>query len=45
VAVGCALGYLDYRFPQIAWRDTYPNLVKLQDKLAQRTSFMETAPK
>ena len=45
VAVGCALGYLDYRFPQIAWRDTYPNLVKLQDKLAQRPSFMETAPK
>jgi len=45
VAVGCALGYLDYRFPQIAWRETYPNLVKLQDKLAQRPSFMETAPK
>ena len=45
VAVGCALGYLAYRFPQIAWRDTYPNLVKLQDKLAQRPSFMETAPK
>ena len=45
VAVGCALGYLDYRFPQIAWRDTYPNLVRLQDKLAQRPSFMETAPK
>jgi len=45
VAVGCALGYLDYRFAHIAWRDTYPNLVRLQDKLAQRPSFMETAPK
>ena len=45
VAVGCALGYLDYRFPQIAWRDTYPNLVRLQDKLALRASFIETAPK
>ena len=45
VAVGCALGYLDYRFPQIAWRETYPNLVKLQDKLALRASFIETAPK
>jgi glutathione S-transferase len=45
VAVGCALGYLDFRFPEIAWRDTYPNLVKLQDKLAQRPSFIETAPK
>ena len=45
VAVGCALGYLDYRFPQVNWRETYPNLVKLQDKLAQRPSFVETAPK
>ena len=44
VAVGCALGYLDYRFPQIAWRESYPNLVKLQDKLVQRPSFIETAP-
>lgn len=45
VAVGCALGYLDFRFPQIAWRESYPNLAKLQDKLALRPSFMETAPK
>ena len=45
VAVGCALGYLDYRFPQIAWRESYPNLVKLQDKLSLRASFVDTAPK
>ena len=45
VAVGCALGYLDFRFPQVTWREAYPNLVKLQDKLAQRPSFIETAPK
>ena len=45
VAVGCALGYLDYRFPQIAWRESYPNLVKLQDKLSLRASFIDTAPK
>ena len=45
VAVGCALGYLDYRFPQVNWREAYPNLVKLQDKLVQRPSFVETAPK
>ena len=45
VAVGCALGYLDFRFLQIAWRETYPNLVRLQDKLGQRASFIETAPK
>ena len=45
VAVGCALGYLDFRFPQITWRETYPNLNKLQEKLALRPSFVETAPK
>jgi len=44
VAVGCALGYLDYRFPQVTWRDSYANLAKLQDKLALRPSFVETAP-
>lgn len=45
VAVGCALGYLDFRFPQITWRETYPNLGKLHDKLALRPSFIDTAPK
>ncbi len=44
VAVGCALGYLDLRFPQIDWRGSYPNLAKLQEKLAQRPSFLETKP-
>jgi glutathione S-transferase len=44
IAVGCALGYLDFRFPQLAWRGDYPNLAKLHDKLTQRTSFVDTAP-
>ena len=44
VAVGCALGYLDLRFSQIAWRESYPNLAKLQEKLVQRVSFVETHP-
>jgi glutathione S-transferase len=44
VAVGCALGYLDFRFPQIAWRSEYPNLQKLVDKLASRQSFIDSAP-
>jgi glutathione S-transferase len=44
VAVGCALGYLDLRFTQINWREMYPNLAKLQDKLMQRASFAETVP-
>lgn len=44
VAVGCALGYLDFRFPAIDWRTPYPNLHKLHDKLATRASFIDSAP-
>ncbi|GBU15171.1 glutathione S-transferase [Polaromonas sp.] len=44
VAVGCALGYLDFRFPENAWRSRYANLNRLQDKLMQRASFAETQP-
>jgi glutathione S-transferase len=44
IAVGCALGYLDFRFPAIQWRDTYPNLDKLYAKLMQRQSFIDSLP-
>ena len=44
IAVGCALGYLDFRFAQIDWRTDYPNLLKLSDKLMQRASFIDTKP-
>lgn len=44
VAVGCALGYLDFRFPAIDWRSPYPNLAKLAAKLEQRQSFVDTLP-
>jgi glutathione S-transferase len=44
VAVGCALGYLDFRFAHINWRDDYTNLAKLSEKLAARQSFIDTRP-
>ncbi len=44
IAVGCVLGYLDFRFPEIGWSSDYPNLHKLQDKLMQRPSFSDTRP-
>ncbi|MFN9727255.1 glutathione S-transferase N-terminal domain-containing protein [Acidovorax sp.] len=44
IAVGCALGWLEFRFPEIDWRTEYPNLGKLMDKLAQRPSFADTRP-
>jgi glutathione S-transferase len=44
IASGCALAYLNLRFPEINWRDSHPNLAKLAGKLAQRASFKETVP-
>jgi glutathione S-transferase len=44
IAVGCSLGYLDFRFPEIDWRAGYPNLAKLQEKLMQRQSFIDSKP-
>lgn len=44
IASGCALGYLDFRFPAIEWRTRHPNLARLADRLAQRPSFAQTLP-
>jgi glutathione S-transferase len=44
IAVGCALGYLDFRFSQIDWRSRYPNLAALSEKLSTRHAFVDTAP-
>ncbi|MBU3592594.1 glutathione S-transferase N-terminal domain-containing protein [Polynucleobacter sp. 71A-WALBACH] len=44
IAVGCALGYLLFRFPNVTWQSQYPNLDALYQKLMQRPSFAETAP-
>jgi glutathione S-transferase len=44
IAVGCALGYLAFRFPEIQWQSQYPNLDRLYQKLLQRPSFKETEP-
>lgn len=44
VAVGCALGYLDFRFPEIDWRERHPSLAVYQEKLSKRQSFIDTEP-
>ena len=44
ISVGCALGYLDFRFAEIDWRTPYPNLLRLHDKLMTRASFADTVP-
>ena len=45
IAVGCALGYLDFRFPELDWRARHANLaVLLDDRLMVRPSFADTLP-
>jgi len=44
IAVGCALSYLDFRFPAIPWRREHANLARLSDKLNARQSFIDTRP-
>ncbi len=44
IAVGAALGYLDFRFAHLDWRAQHPNLGALYERLAQRQSFKDTAP-
>ena len=44
IAVGCCLGWLELRLPDLPWRRNHPNLARLADKLAQRQSFRDTAP-
>jgi glutathione S-transferase len=44
IAVGCALGWVEYRFPEIHWRVAHPNLSRHLDKLSQRQSFIDTVP-
>ena len=44
IALGCALGYLDLRFPHIAWRKSHSNLAALAARLAERPAFASTVP-
>jgi glutathione S-transferase len=44
IAVGSALGYLDFRMPQLNWREPHPNLDKHFQKLSLRQSFIDTVP-
>ena len=42
IAVGCALGYLDLRFPETAWRNRYPRLAKWNSVFEARPSMVAT---
>jgi len=40
----CVLGYLDFRFPQEAWRGSCPSLARWCEGIAQRPSVADTVP-
>jgi glutathione S-transferase len=42
IALGCALGYIDFRFKDMNWQDKYPNLAKHYSVLVKRPSFKQT---
>ena len=44
IAVGSALGYLVFRFADINWQESHPNLGKLYAKLMLRPSLADTVP-
>ncbi len=44
IATGCALGYLQLRFPELEWRRQYPNLSTLHERLMQRPAFRDSVP-
>lgn len=44
IGVACALGYLDFRFAELYWRNEFPKLVAFQDEFSQRESMQLTEP-
>jgi len=44
VAIGCALGYLDYRFDALGWRGIAPRLGEWHAEICKRASFRNTLP-
>jgi glutathione S-transferase len=44
VAIGCALGYLDFRYPDEGWRDRCPALAAWFEGFSRRPSMRMTLP-
>jgi glutathione S-transferase len=44
IAVGCACGFDDFRYPQDRWRETAPRLAAWYEAFRQRPSMQATGP-
>jgi glutathione S-transferase len=45
IGAACVLGYLDFRFPDIGWRATHPQLAAWFESAEQRASVRDTVPR
>jgi glutathione S-transferase len=44
ISLGCALGYLDFRYASLAWRDQHPLLASWFETFGARDSMRATSP-
>ena len=44
ISIGCALGYLDFRYASLEWRNAAPGLGRWYADLAERPSMRQTVP-
>ncbi|MGU3306073.1 glutathione S-transferase [Pseudomonas sp. M5A4_2d] len=44
ISVACALGYLDFRHPDLQWRNANPKLAAWYAEVSQRPSMLQTQP-
>jgi glutathione S-transferase len=44
ITIGCALGYLDFRFADDRWREGRPSLAAWYERFSQRPSMQATKP-
>jgi glutathione S-transferase len=44
VTLGCALGYLDFRFPELAWRAAHPRAAAWDERFQRTPAMQATRP-
>ena len=44
ISIACALGYMDFRYPDEGWRDTRPGLAAWYEEMSARPSMTRTVP-
>ncbi|MNY61828.1 hypothetical protein D3C86_1985540 [compost metagenome] len=44
ITIGCALGYLDFRFPELDWRARYGNAARWNEAFQSLPAMLATRP-